>query len=188
MIEALDFDGIRVDKATQLTVDFVGKWANGTRTCARQHGKNNFYIPGEIVGGDTFGSLYIGRGRTPHQNGNRTFMEAVTAQPNQTEMFMREEGLTGYGEQDARCLVRHCRADRSRSFFLLAVDSTAFHYSFYRSLTRVLQLDGNLDVADDIDEDFTIVCLSPCPFGDVIQLTLLDLSCRPGTRSTSTRT
>lgn len=98
MIEALDIDGTRIDKATQLTVDFAAKWSNGTRTCARQHGKNNFFIPGEIVGGDVFGSLYIGRGRTPRQNGNRTFDEAVSAQPNQTEMFMREEGLTGYGE------------------------------------------------------------------------------------------
>lgn len=50
MIEALDFDGIRVDKATQVTVDFSAKYSNGTRTCARRFGKDNFFIPGEVTG------------------------------------------------------------------------------------------------------------------------------------------
>ncbi|KAL7417332.1 putative alpha-glucan synthase [Mrakia frigida] len=128
MIEALDIDGIRIDKATQINVAFAADWANGTRACAKRLGKDNFYIPGEVTGGDTFGSLYIGRGRTPFQS-NRTFEEAIAATPADSEMFMRPEGHTGY-------------------------DSTAFHYSFYRSLTRILQLDGNLDVADDVAVDF----------------------------------
>ena len=59
MIEALDIDGIRIDKATQLTVDYVSQWSNATRACARRLDKNNFYIPGEIVGGDIHGSLYM---------------------------------------------------------------------------------------------------------------------------------
>jgi alpha-1,3-glucan synthase len=64
-IQALDLDGIRIDKATQVTVDFMADWANATRACARQYNKDNFFIPGEITGGDTFGALYVGRGRTP---------------------------------------------------------------------------------------------------------------------------
>ena len=35
MIEALDIDGIRIDKATQINVDFAAQWSNATRTCAR---------------------------------------------------------------------------------------------------------------------------------------------------------
>ncbi|KAL7416221.1 putative alpha-1,3-glucan synthase [Mrakia frigida] len=128
MIESLDIDGIRIDKATQLTVGYVADWSTSVRACARRLGKDNFYIPGEIVGGDIHGSLYIGRGRTPYQS-NRTFEEAVSATPSDSGMFMREEGLAGY-------------------------DSTAFHYSFYRSLLRVLQMDGDLSVADDVSIDF----------------------------------
>ncbi|KAJ7063334.1 modular protein with glycoside hydrolase family 13 and glycosyltransferase family 5 domains [Mycena amicta] len=66
-ITALDIDAIRIDKATQVTVDALAEWASSTRSCAAALGKNNFYIPGEVTGGNTFGSLYIGRGRTPTQ-------------------------------------------------------------------------------------------------------------------------
>lgn len=79
MIEALDIDGIRIDKATQINVAYgqsswtrrqdastdssllfsAASWSNSTRTCARKFNKNNFYIPGEVTGGDTFGSLYM---------------------------------------------------------------------------------------------------------------------------------
>jgi len=59
MIEALDIDGIRIDKATQLTVGYVADWANATRACARRFEKNNFYIPGEIVGGGEFLSFSL---------------------------------------------------------------------------------------------------------------------------------
>jgi len=58
-IKALDIDAIRIDKATQVTVDALAQWASHTRACAAQLGKNNFYIPGEVTGGDTFGSLYM---------------------------------------------------------------------------------------------------------------------------------
>lgn len=34
------------------------------------------------------------------------------------------------------------------------LDSYAFHYSIYRSLTRFLGMDGNLDVAYDLDTNF----------------------------------
>ena len=35
-----------------------------------------------------------------------------------------------------------------------ALDAAAFHYSIYRSLTRFLGMDGNLDVAFDCDTNF----------------------------------
>jgi alpha-1,3-glucan synthase len=58
-IKALDFDAIRVDKATQVTVEALAEWATGTRACATKLGKKNFLITGEVTGGDTFGALYM---------------------------------------------------------------------------------------------------------------------------------
>jgi alpha-1,3-glucan synthase len=57
-IEALDLDAIRIDKSTQVTVDALAEWATSARQCATKLGKKNFYITGEVTGGDTFGSLY----------------------------------------------------------------------------------------------------------------------------------
>lgn len=54
LIEALDVDGYRIDKATQITVDFAAQWSNGTRACAKDsYGKDNFMITGEVTGGDS---------------------------------------------------------------------------------------------------------------------------------------
>lgn len=58
VITALDIDAIRIDKSTQLTVDALADWASSARACAASLGKNNFYITGEVTGGDTFGALY----------------------------------------------------------------------------------------------------------------------------------
>lgn len=58
-IKALDFDAIRIDKATQVTVGPLADWATGVRQCAAALGKNNFFISGEVTGGNTFGSLYL---------------------------------------------------------------------------------------------------------------------------------
>jgi alpha-1,3-glucan synthase len=57
-IEALDLDAIRIDKSTQVTVLALAEWATAARQCATNLGKKNFYITGEVTGGDTFGSLY----------------------------------------------------------------------------------------------------------------------------------
>lgn len=57
-ITALDLDAIRIDKATQVTVDALAQWASSARACANKLGKKNFFISGEVTGGDTFGSLY----------------------------------------------------------------------------------------------------------------------------------
>ena len=58
-LKALDFDGIRVDKSTQVTLDATATWAAGVRKCAAALGKNNFFITGEVTGGNRFGSLYL---------------------------------------------------------------------------------------------------------------------------------
>ena len=57
-ITALDIDAIRIDKSTQVTVDALAEWASSTRACAAKLNKSNFFIPGEVTGGDTFGSIY----------------------------------------------------------------------------------------------------------------------------------
>ena len=59
VIQALDIDAIRIDKSTQLSVAGLAEWTASTRACAANFGKKNFYITGEITGGDTFGSLYL---------------------------------------------------------------------------------------------------------------------------------
>ena len=58
-LKALDFDAIRVDKATQVTLDATSIWAAAVRKCATELGKTNFFITGEVTGGNTFGSLYM---------------------------------------------------------------------------------------------------------------------------------
>ncbi|KAF9483766.1 modular protein with glycoside hydrolase family 13 and glycosyltransferase family 5 domains [Pholiota conissans] len=127
-IKALDIDAIRIDKATQVTVDALAIWASSTRACAAKLGKTNFFIPGEVTGGDTFGSLYLGRGRTPTQK-PPGFLAAANVTANNNEFFLREAPLN-------------------------ALDGVAFHYSIYRSLARFLGMDGNLQVAFDIDVNF----------------------------------
>ena len=57
-IKALDIDAIRIDKSTQVTLNALAAWTSSTRNCAAQLNKTNFYIAGEVTGGDTFGSLY----------------------------------------------------------------------------------------------------------------------------------
>ncbi|KAF8580884.1 glycosyltransferase family 5 protein [Ramaria rubella] len=127
-IKALDIDAIRIDKATQMTVDALASWTTSTKACAAAVGKNNFYIVGEITGGDTFGSLYLGRGRTPTQR-PPGFLQAANVTKTDDQYFLRNSPQN-------------------------ALDGAAFHYSIYRSLTRFLGMDGNLEVAFDIDTNF----------------------------------
>ncbi|KAJ8521655.1 hypothetical protein ONZ45_g1682 [Pleurotus djamor] len=127
-IKALDIDAIRVDKATQVTLDALAEWASSTRACAADLGKKNFFIPGEVTGGDRFGSLYLGRGRTPTQL-PPGFLAAANVTQDMNQYFLRPHPKNG-------------------------LDSVAFHYSIYRALTRFLGMDGNLQVAFDIDVNF----------------------------------
>ncbi|KAI0006163.1 glycoside hydrolase family 13/glycosyltransferase family 5 protein [Russula compacta] len=127
-IQALDIDAIRIDKSTQVTVEALAQWASAARQCATQYGKKNFYITGEVTGGDTFGSLYYGRGRTPTQL-PPGFLAAANLTSSQNQYFLRDAPVNG-------------------------LDGVAFHYSTYRSLTRFLGMDGNLQVAFDVDTNF----------------------------------
>jgi alpha-1,3-glucan synthase len=129
-IEAFDIDGIRIDKATQVTVDFMAEWSAHTRECAAKFGKTNFFIPGEITGGNTFGALYIGRGRLPSSLPDSPVdaMQLSFNDTNDARYFLRD-GISG-------------------------LDASAFHYSIYRSLCRFLGMDGNLQVAYDVDVNF----------------------------------
>ncbi|KIY43381.1 glycoside hydrolase family 13 and glycosyltransferase family 5 protein [Fistulina hepatica ATCC 64428] len=128
VIKALDIDAIRIDKATQVTVDALAEWASSTRACASALGKTNFFIPGEVTGGDRFGSLYIGRGRTITQL-PPGFLDAANVTADMDEYFLRPAPLN-------------------------ALDGVAFHYSIYRSLARFLGMDGNLNDAYDVDVNF----------------------------------
>ena len=112
-IAMLDIDGFRIDKALQVTLDAQGEWSDAMRQCASRFGKNNFYIPGEMVSGNSFGALYVSRGRQVGQ--------IVT---NMTEAVM----MTNETEDSGHI----------RPLPKAALDGAAFHYSVYRALTRFL--------------------------------------------------
>ena len=114
-IQGLDIDGFRMDKAMQITVDSQANFSHAMRECAKEVGKDNFFIPGEIVNGNTNGAIYIGRGKEPEMA-----YDNKTAAVSQTDSD-------------------YIRDDQHH-----ALDAGAFHYSFYRSLMRFLGLDGNL--------------------------------------------
>jgi alpha-1,3-glucan synthase len=51
VIHVLDIDAIRIDKATQMTLDALADWTTATHACAKAVGKNDVFIPGEVTGG-----------------------------------------------------------------------------------------------------------------------------------------
>ncbi|KAI9745457.1 MAG: hypothetical protein M1818_000991 [Claussenomyces sp. TS43310] len=124
-IHMLDIDGFRIDKALTITVDAQAEWSDHMRQCAASVNKSNFFIPGEIVSGNVFASLYLGRGKEP-QMGLQTPVDglAATAADNE-ELYIRNS---------------------SRA----ALDAAAFHYSIYRSMTRFLGIDGIYAALNDI--------------------------------------
>jgi alpha-1,3-glucan synthase len=124
LIAQLDVDGFRYDKATQSTIDAMGYMNDAMRTCARRYGKENFFLPGEITGGNVFGSLYIGRGREPDQV-PENLTTAVSLTNNSADQYFIRDAEYG------------------------ALDSAAFHYTVYRTLTRFLGMDGNLEAGYD---------------------------------------
>lgn len=124
VINMLDIDGFRFDKATQITVDSQAGFGQYMRDCAKAVGKDNFFMPGEITGGNTFGSIYLGRGRQPDMlPENATFATQMTNESD-SKYYIRDQGLG-------------------------ALDAAAFHYTIYRSLTRFLGMDGNLEAGYD---------------------------------------
>ncbi|PKX89275.1 alpha-1,3-glucan synthase Ags1 [Aspergillus novofumigatus IBT 16806] len=129
IIASLDIDGFRYDKATQATVDALGEMSMAYRECARAVGKNNFFISGEITGGDYFGSIYLGRGRLQNQWLPDPAQGPKMTNESSAQYFLREAGHE-------------------------ALDSAAFHYSVYRTLTRFLGMDGNLAAGYDVPLDW----------------------------------
>jgi alpha-1,3-glucan synthase len=123
-IKMLDIDGFRFDKATQITVDAVGDFSDYMRQCAASVNKTNFFLPGEITGGNDFASIYLGRGRQPDMlPPNASTALALTPHSNES-FFIRDVGKN-------------------------SLDAAAFHYTIYRSLTRFLGMDGNLEAGYD---------------------------------------
>lgn len=129
IITSLDIDGFRYDKATQATVEALGEMSAAYRECARAVGKENFFIAGEITGGDTFGSIYLGRGRQPNQYPDNYIDAMKMTNESDSQYFLREIGHE-------------------------AIDGAAFHYSIYRILTRFLGMDGQLSAGYDLPVDW----------------------------------
>lgn len=118
-----------LDKATQITVDALGDFSEALRECARSVGKENFFIPGEITGGNTFGSIYLGRGRQPDMVPGNVSVAVQMTNASNSSMFIRDVGKN-------------------------ALDSAAFHYSIYRALARFLGMDGSLSAGFDLPVDW----------------------------------
>ena len=58
-LKALDFNTIRIYKATWVTFEAMAIWAAGVRECVAEVGKNNLFINGEVTGGNALGSIYL---------------------------------------------------------------------------------------------------------------------------------
>ncbi|EPY53741.1 alpha-1,3-glucan synthase Mok13 [Schizosaccharomyces cryophilus OY26] len=129
VISSLDVDGFRIDKATQITVDFLASWATSVRECAASYNKKNFFIPGEVTGSSSYGSIYYGQGRQPDQRPPSIWSSLNTSELLK-ENYLREPGNN-------------------------ALDASAFHYSVYRAITRFLLMDGDLQVPYDLPVEFT---------------------------------
>ena len=128
-IASLDVDGFRYDKATQITVDALSTYNNMVRECAKKYGKTNFFLPGEITLGNTFGATYVGRGRQPDMLPNDTETAISLTSNSSSKYFLRDFGYS-------------------------ALDAATFHYSVYRYLERFLGMNGDLTAAYDTPSNF----------------------------------
>ncbi|KAK3331221.1 putative cell wall alpha-1, 3-glucan synthase [Apodospora peruviana] len=128
-IQMLDVDGFRFDKATQITVDAMAEHNEAVRNCAAKLGKKNFFLPGEITGGNSYGTIYIGRGKQANMKYNTTVQAMKFTTKDLTSWTIRDEGKN-------------------------ALDAGAFHYSTYRFLTRFVGLSGNLEAGFDLPPDW----------------------------------
>lgn len=45
-LATLDIDGYRIDKGLTITIDAMAHWSSSIRACAKQFGKDNFFISG----------------------------------------------------------------------------------------------------------------------------------------------
>jgi alpha-1,3-glucan synthase len=127
-IEGLDVDGIRVDKVTQMTINFMKVLGPKVRECAAAVNKTNFLLTGEITSGSVYGSLFLGRGKTPDQYSldNLNHPENTFGPGGQVGPTMRKE---------------------------FGIDSQAFSYSLYRGLLDFLGLRGTILTSYDVGSD-----------------------------------
>ena len=116
-IAMLDIDGFRMDKALQTTPDKLAEFAAWQRQCAREHGKDNFLVVGEVVGDPKLAAVYIGRGRQPDMIESNVTAALSASNLTNSSSYIRDFGLG-------------------------ALDGAAFHYDIYGAMTRFLGLDG----------------------------------------------
>ncbi|KIK32107.1 glycoside hydrolase family 13 protein, partial [Suillus luteus UH-Slu-Lm8-n1] len=69
-----------------VTVDGMTAWATATCACATNLGKKSFYITGEVTGGDTFGSLCMGRDSAPTML-HPSFLQATNLTESENQYF-----------------------------------------------------------------------------------------------------
>jgi alpha-1,3-glucan synthase len=128
-IAMLDVDGFRMDKALQITVDAQANFSVAIRECARRYGKENFFIPGEVVNGNLNAAIYIGRGKEPKMKVS-DFQQAIDPENAYNDsLYIRDINYT-------------------------ALDAAAFHYTTYRGLQRFLGLDGKLSATGEAPINF----------------------------------
>lgn len=128
-IAMLDVDGFRMDKALQVTVDAQANFSVAMRECARHYGKDNFFIPGEVVNGNLNAAIYIGRGKEPKMKVNNLQQAIDSNNAMNDSLYIRE---TNYS----------------------ALDAAAFHYTTYRGLQRFLGLSGKLSATGEAPINF----------------------------------
>ncbi|KAL9588903.1 MAG: hypothetical protein Q9203_002289 [Teloschistes exilis] len=116
-IAMFDIDGFRVDKALQVTPDRLAEFSTWQRQCARQHGKENFLMVGEIVGDPKLASIYVGRGKQPNMVESNVTKALTATNLTNSSSYIRDFGMS-------------------------ALDGAAFHYDIYGAMTRFLGLDG----------------------------------------------
>ncbi|KAL2313149.1 Cell wall alpha-1,3-glucan synthase ags1 [Schizosaccharomyces pombe] len=129
VISMLDVDGFRIDKATQMTADFIVDWSMYVRECAAKYNKKNFLIVGEVTGSSSYGSIYYNRGRQPDQR-----------PPNVTAAFNYTSDESLYSLRDSDHY---------------GFDGSAFHYSIYRALLRFLGMDSKMEIDFDVSSVLT---------------------------------
>lgn len=112
-IAMFDIDGFRVDKAIQATIDSLSSWADHQRQCAKEYGKDNFYIVGEVVATDAQAAVYIGRGMQPDMYFDNTTKAAMATNTTDTTTYIRNASLS-------------------------ALDGAGFQYIIYGAMTRFL--------------------------------------------------
>lgn len=112
-IASLDLDGFRMDKALQTSVDALSEFSQYQRDCAKQYGKDNFLVIGEVVGTGAMSAIYFGRGKAANQYATNFTEAALATNTSSATNYIRDWGLT-------------------------ALDGTAFHYNIYGAMTRFL--------------------------------------------------